>query len=280
VDDARETRWFTVGATKLMVMSVVTFGFYTVYWFYQQWKHERAATGEALQPLARAIFVVVFCYTLFRRIGDSARAIELPAGPPASLLAIIFIALSFTSRLPTPYWMLWLLAALPLVAVQRVANAVTLHDNPGADLNARLSRANVTGVAVGGGLTFLAVIGSVFPDGLVPATSELFLSTVATEMNKTLPRKLDDDTEFVAAFGRDGVLEYSYRLVNVTADQIDVAKLRATVKPELIKTACTTIETRSNLLKRGVMLQYAYQDKNRKEVMVIDIVDKDCVSVM
>src|SRR5688500_2838133 len=61
---------FNVGTPKLVLMSISTFNFYCVYWLYKNWVAERELSGEAIVPWARALFSVIFIYSLARRVID------------------------------------------------------------------------------------------------------------------------------------------------------------------------------------------------------------------
>ena len=48
--------YVTVGATKLSLMVVATFGIYALYWFYRNWKVIRDREHSDIQPFWRAFF--------------------------------------------------------------------------------------------------------------------------------------------------------------------------------------------------------------------------------
>src|SRR6185503_15727833 len=126
---------FPVSTGKLAVMSVVTFGLYQIHWAYQHWTRERARTGEDLWPLPRAIFIVLFAYSLFGRIRGQAVAAKVPAFGSPGLLAVAYFLLNATSQLPNPYWLVWVSALLPLLPVQTAANRVNQQVMPAAPRN-------------------------------------------------------------------------------------------------------------------------------------------------
>jgi hypothetical protein len=164
----KDPQWFLVGEGKLVVMMLVTLGVYQLYWFYKQWDRVRDA-GENLAPAPRALFAIVFCYPLFRRIVESGHAVGVKTGAPAWLLTIGFIAPSLTTRMPEPAFLLGLLAVVPLVAAQRIATAVALAQGSTEDRNTRLTPAN------------WAAIGAAF------FIFELFLLALALERFIPLP---------------------------------------------------------------------------------------------
>jgi hypothetical protein len=162
VPAAPDTAWFLVGGTKLIVMCVATFGLYEIYWFYQQWQHVRRRSGESLQPALRTFFAGLFCYSLFRRVAESAAARDLPAPSPI-WTTVVFIALSVTWQFPEPWRFLSLLSLGPLVLVQRAASAVAVAETPAADRNTRLTPLNWFGVGVFTVLILLVVLGALLP---------------------------------------------------------------------------------------------------------------------
>lgn len=67
--DAPPPPFYTVGPWKVVVLMVFTFGFYRIYWFYQQFR-ARAANGEDSIPFVRAILHVFFTHRLFADIAQ------------------------------------------------------------------------------------------------------------------------------------------------------------------------------------------------------------------
>jgi hypothetical protein len=158
VPTSDETVWFLVGRGKLVVMSVVTLGLYQLFWFYQQWRRVKY-TEENIRPALRAFFSVFFCYSLFKRVRESARTLGMEPPLPVPLLAAAFILLSLGWELPKPFSLMAFLSVLPLVPIQRLANEVALNQVPESDANTGLTPLNWLGVGTGGLLVFLAVAG-------------------------------------------------------------------------------------------------------------------------
>ena len=107
----KDPQWFLVGERKLPVMMLVTLGLYQLYWFYKQWERVRDA-GDNVAPAPRAIFTLIFCHSLFRRIIDSTHAVGVKTSLPAWLLTVGFIVPSLDdaiarsgvpARLPGPH---------------------------------------------------------------------------------------------------------------------------------------------------------------------------------
>ncbi|HEX6398025.1 MAG TPA: hypothetical protein VFZ95_11420, partial [Steroidobacteraceae bacterium] len=64
---------FAAGAVKVLVMSLVTLGFYQLYWFYRHWSLVGARDRSDIMPFWRAFFGVFFCYPLFKRMNEDGK---------------------------------------------------------------------------------------------------------------------------------------------------------------------------------------------------------------
>ncbi len=154
--------FFPVSLTKLALLHFASLGLYQLLWFYQSWKLVRNR-GEDVSPIARTVFSVLFCYSLFQRIGDEARSQDLKfaAGP----LAAVWIVLTLASWSPDPGWavgflfFLSFLSFLPLLAVQTTVNRLNHLAAPGHDPNSRFGVGAIATMAIGFPVLLLFVIG-------------------------------------------------------------------------------------------------------------------------
>ena len=82
------------------------------------------------------------------------------------------------------------------------------------------------------------------------------------------------------AIGVGSILTYNYRLVNVEADGINKAQFQTDIlellKPDVVRQACTTPETREGLLERGVELRFVYYDQHREYLSDITVTVQTC----
>ena len=141
--------FFDVSIWKLIVMSTVTFGAYQIYWFYRNWRMAKER-GDDVIPILRAIFAVLFAYTLFKDIRERGRSASLALLPSAGALALLFFLLQMIWRLPDPLWLLGFIAVLPLAIVQ--SDVAKLHRALGQDptINDGFTWKNVMGIVLGG----------------------------------------------------------------------------------------------------------------------------------
>lgn len=106
--------------------------------------------------------------------------------------------------------------------------------------------------------------------------SAAHLSRIATEINRSIPTMIDQETELMPAEGREGMLVYNYRLVSYAVSQLDPAKFAAGAKQKVTQGACSRPETRDDFLKKGVTLRYSYYDKNTQHIATVDVTPADC----
>ena len=107
------------------------------------------------------------------------------------------------------------------------------------------------------------------------------LTKTADKINKMLPIMVDGQTQLVNTIGMPNTFVYQYRLVNVslgTVESAALAEVERIQRRQVTNLACTTPETRDNLLNKGVTMRYQYADSDGQQFMRIDIKSSDCPS--
>ncbi|MFP4473101.1 MAG: hypothetical protein ACLFPX_04415 [Candidatus Omnitrophota bacterium] len=142
--------YYEVPSSRILWMTVLTYGFYPLYWFYRNWQTIKQNSGERISPFWRAFFAIFFCYPLFKRIQQNAKApgsrITVGAGP----LAIAYIA-SMVLGGEAPFFIslgLLILSALVLVRANRMAIVHNRSIAPNEEPAAPLSRFEVGMIVV------------------------------------------------------------------------------------------------------------------------------------
>jgi hypothetical protein len=155
--------FFPVSPVKLVVMSTVTFGIYELYWFYKNWKLIKQRTESDIMPFWRAFFGVIFCYSCFKEVKEIAtsREVSFPSSP--GILAVVWILLTLSWRLPDPYWLVGWLTPFVLVPIQNVINRLNITIAPSHDPNSRFSGWNIVGIIFGGIIFVLCILGIFLP---------------------------------------------------------------------------------------------------------------------
>lgn len=64
VQEQDDTSLYVVATRKFWLLIILTFGFYRIYWFYQNWKRYKSQTKSDIWPVPRAIFSVFFAHSL------------------------------------------------------------------------------------------------------------------------------------------------------------------------------------------------------------------------
>ena len=145
-----------VAPSKLILLSLCTFGLYIVYWAWRNWRWVKEAGREDVTPSLRAWFTPFFLYSLLEHIEGEAAAQEIPAGWSDWVLALGFFLLSASWRLPDPYWLMGYLTFLPLLLPQRTINALHAQRH-GRPVTASYSAGEIA-LLVAGGLWFALVL--------------------------------------------------------------------------------------------------------------------------
>lgn len=153
--------YFAVSLTKLLVMSLFTFGLYQIYWFYKNWQTIKQLEHSNILPAARALFIVFFCYNLFERIKNAAIASGIKDTPPVGRLAAGWIILSLLYKLPDPYWFVTYFNALMLLPIQQMVNQMNAIKHPELDKNEGFTTSNIVTIVLGTLCMLLVIVGFV-----------------------------------------------------------------------------------------------------------------------
>lgn len=160
---APEPPYFAVSTTKLVVMTICTFGLYEVYWFYKNWCLIKKRDAPAIMPFWRAVFSIFFCHGCFKHIQTAADKLGVKTFN-ADAMAAGWILTSIMWRLPDPYWLVSMCALLFMLPVQNAANEVNAAAEPGHEPNSSFGGLNIAGIVVGGLLFVLGVVGAFMPE--------------------------------------------------------------------------------------------------------------------
>lgn len=124
--------YYSMSPAKLAAMIALTMGLYSILWFWRHWRTIRERFEEDIWPIPRAIFGVISCFWLSKRLQERLESQELPPPPGLAHAALLFFALSMAGNVlgrfdtPTTHVLSMLLVpitAVALVPVQQAANA-------------------------------------------------------------------------------------------------------------------------------------------------------------
>jgi hypothetical protein len=135
--------FFQTTPLKLAILSLCTFGFYEVYWFFEMLRRvdpESNKYGRA----AKSLFGWIFLYELLTKLKVQR----------AALLAFLYFITCLTVRTPGAFWTISLLSFIPLVYIQ-----AQLNNRLSQPVKAPYSRTALVVVVVGGMIVLFSVIG-------------------------------------------------------------------------------------------------------------------------
>ncbi len=91
--------FYVVGYLKFSILFFATFGIYTVYWFYRNWKLYKARHNEDIWPVARGIFSIFFAHSLFELVNGVIQDKGLLFKWSPSGLATLYVLFSVCGRI-------------------------------------------------------------------------------------------------------------------------------------------------------------------------------------
>ncbi|VAW58744.1 hypothetical protein MNBD_GAMMA11-3245 [hydrothermal vent metagenome] len=133
--------FYPVSLVKIFALSLVTFGLYSAYWFYKNWKYAKATDNSSIMPIARAIFDLFWYYPLYARlVKDSTirhQKNKVLLKPLAILFAIAYFAASILSEADRIWLLTLILAPLLLFPLANYINHIDENDRAAYNYNSR-----------------------------------------------------------------------------------------------------------------------------------------------
>lgn len=159
--DASRTWARPVGMRKFVLMSFFTMGLYDVYWFYWNWRRERASRDPTVRAGLLAFLSPFAAYFLFRDIRTDAGA-KVTWSPV--ILATLYFVMVISFVIPGWWWVLTWLSFLPLVPVQQTINQMHAEAGGGEAPDEVLTPLNIFGILAGATLMALVVMVGIMVD--------------------------------------------------------------------------------------------------------------------
>lgn len=155
---------YLVSASKLIILSVFTFGFYDIYWFYRHFKSFKEENSWNIQPFWRAVFYPLASYTLFREINNTVKKVDPSLGVSTVVTPVFLFIMNALWRLPDPYWLVMFLSVLFLVPAQNTINEYWKRKFDDKVVFSRFGGWEIIITLVGGFLMFLVLLGLFAPE--------------------------------------------------------------------------------------------------------------------
>jgi len=150
---------FSTSTKKLVVMSIFTFNFYSIYWFYKNWKFIRDDTGRHIMPFWRAFFSIFFYHSLFKSIQEYGYKNNINNHTNIIHWAILYVLLFFAGNLPDPFWITGLFQFACILPMQVLINNINYKLSPHIKIDDTFSGLNILFIVIGSIILFLAILG-------------------------------------------------------------------------------------------------------------------------
>lgn len=112
----------SISIEKFLLLEYATFGFYSLYWMYKQWKLVEKEQNLSIYPFWRTIFGSLWTGSLAKQIGILVKTKNIDINYNYWMIGISFFLLSITWRLQDPYWLLSFLSFIPLLPLVSTTN--------------------------------------------------------------------------------------------------------------------------------------------------------------
>jgi hypothetical protein len=154
----------------LVILSIATFGFYGMYWFYRNWKqfklHKRLdiSPGWRTAGLFVPIYGIVLAYRQIRDIKEFSEEVGIDKTYSPGWVVFGWVIFSGFGNLPGTLWLLCSLSVLPLIVVQGVLNFYWRKEQPELMERTTLSGGQIALLIIGGIWWLFSLIGTFTPE--------------------------------------------------------------------------------------------------------------------
>lgn len=154
-----------VTITQYMLLSIATFGLYTVWWMYKEWRFFRDKEYLDVYPAVRALFSVFFIYSLAKRILDYAKSLGYTKTYDPLLILFVVIFSNIASIFPDPYGFISIVFFFVLIPVINASNFAKLQDSSfNSEYQSSFSGKQIVLLIAGGIFWLLVIVGLLFGD--------------------------------------------------------------------------------------------------------------------
>lgn len=117
-----------ISTSQFLLLSFGTIGIYPIWWFYKEWRFFKEKDNLDIHPAMRAIFSIIFIYSLFSRILDYARDYGYSRNYSPGLNFTVMILFNLCSGLREPFSLISLGAILLNIAPFEASNFAKTQD--------------------------------------------------------------------------------------------------------------------------------------------------------
>ena len=89
---------FAISEIRLVVLCVITLGFYSLYWGYKNWQGLGRLDGTIKHPFWRSLFFIFYCYSFFKRISVIGKKYGYKGYMHSGIFAGIYVLLTIVGN--------------------------------------------------------------------------------------------------------------------------------------------------------------------------------------
>lgn len=149
-----DNHFFPISVTKFLALSIATYGMYTSYWAYRNWKEIKQQQQSHIMPIARGFFSIFWFYPLFTALKDDSEKrfnrnqVMVPI--LAVIFAILLISFSFLSSIKETYVtsLLALLSPLLYIPILNYINSTNKNENASYSYNSQWNLRSIVAIAL------------------------------------------------------------------------------------------------------------------------------------
>jgi transglutaminase-like putative cysteine protease len=203
-----EINFYPVSIIKFMAMTLLTFGVYSSYWLYKNFKYIKVKSEESIMPIARGIFDRFWFYPLFSRLIDDSQLRygenKLPAEFFGVILAVVYFIASIMSRTSDYLVLSLVISALVSLPLLIYVNRTNKENQEAITYNSKWSTRHVLMAVVSIPLLFLSLGAAV---RVLPSDNVIHGSEILSYDLKYLQRKgVIEPSDEIEYFYSDAIL--------------------------------------------------------------------------
>ena len=285
--------FFEVSNGRLIILMVITLGFYSIYWFgrnFQSIKEIRKLQGKKTHYVLWALFSPITSEILFKEVRKAGEKANSDLWyPPYFLSSVYFIGmlgskflwkgteldiLNLVGGMGTFIFLIFLALAIsiyPIFLSQAVLEKIRLNGKePDVHkLTTKYETGEIILIVITTILSVLAFIGLLTP----AQNSADSIQSMVTETKKSMifPQKIDDTTTLVDMLAKQNAIRYLYAVESLGTTQLTNTDL----KNNLISSVCNG-DTRT-ILDNGINVEYSYFIKDSSQTFFVTMTKSDCI---
>jgi ribosomal protein L37AE/L43A len=268
VDDKDKIDFFIVPTGRLILLSILSFGFYSIYWFAKNFyaiKNRRKLRGEKTKEWW-AIFNTITSNTLFHEFylmyhEATGKKFKVPSWVFAILYFILMVASSYVLLTP----IVFISKALIFQSLLKKYKYIGLYHCKKVKFKTK-----EIGIVIIGIVIISLSYWSQSEDIKNTKLTYSDMQEIVSDMNKDLPEMMDSDTRLDNVIAGEDSLTYNYTLINYLKGDFEFNEIKNSLKEGIVKGICTSSDMEI-YVNNNTTFYYQYFDKDDNFIETISV---------